>query len=925
MALGLGFNKAKILQSAEKYVLQGKLPAAIAEYQKILRKDPKDLMTLNTVGDLYVRSGQIEEASKCFYDLAEKSIEAGFVPRAIAVYKRITKIEQEALPALTRLGELYSMQGLMRDARTHYLQAVEIHMRRRQPEQARQVFEKILMLDMENPRLQRRMAELYAETGKKAEAVATYLSAAERFLEIKEPAEASATLDSVGKLDPANMEAQSLRGRVHLEQGDSGKAIETLQALAAQDSGKGTLNSLFRAYLNQGDLAQATETARRMFEKHEDFSCLAEAAKQLVAKGEVDAALQIYQGAAETLQSQRSFPVLIEGLQRILKSDSSNILALELLWGAYRGSGEIGDGRETAEQLAHAYVTAEQLAQARDVYAELVALEPDVVDHQRLLQQVEARLGEGIAGFREEVSGEPTPLMAMEAAAAPQEESSRVGTLPPREQEIIKNCLTESELYLTYKQFPKAIETLEKGLEEVPGDASLHEHLIPLYEQFQQYAKAAKCAEALTEIYVRLGDGERAARYGELVSSYQQKAQQADSEAVVETSFEMETVGASRTGYEEGTGEEPQVREIDLSMEWATLSDSSAPAAAETSAESTVEEIEFYLQAGLAGEAATAIARLRDTAPEHPLLSSFEERLATLLPAAAEAAEQPQGETMSEAAVEEAEPPEAAPAEPEMAQEAGPELAETEADVVQPAAQAPAEEAPAAAAEAERELVLDELIEAKTSAAAGFELSLDEPRNEPARPAAASPQGQFASLAADLGATPQQPPRAPATTPPPASGAPGGGFLDDIFAEFKEDVGEATATGGEEDLETRYNMGVAFKEMALYDEAIGEFQKVHQLAVKAQDYSHVVRCCSLLATCFLEKGMPQLAAQWYQTAINAPGVDSESSLALLYELASAQEMAGQRQEALKSFMEVYARNIDYRNVTERIQELKQHP
>jgi len=199
MALGLGFNKAKILQSAEKYVLQGKLPAAIAEYQKILRKDPKDLMTLNTVGDLYVRSGQIEEASKCFYDLAEKSIEAGFVPRAIAVYKRITKIEQEALPALTRLGELYSMQGLMRDARTHYLQAVEIHMRRRQPEQARQVFEKILMLDMENPRLQRRMAELYAETGKKAEAVATYLSAAERFLEIKEPAEASAKVATTSR------------------------------------------------------------------------------------------------------------------------------------------------------------------------------------------------------------------------------------------------------------------------------------------------------------------------------------------------------------------------------------------------------------------------------------------------------------------------------------------------------------------------------------------------------------------------------------------------------------------------------------------------------------------------------------------------------------------------------------------------------
>jgi tetratricopeptide (TPR) repeat protein len=159
----------------------------------------------------------------------------------------------------------------------------------------------------------------------------------------------------------------------------------------------------------------------------------------------------------------------------------------------------------------------------------------------------------------------------------------------------------------------------------------------------------------------------------------------------------------------------------------------------------------------------------------------------------------------------------------------------------------------------------------------------------------------------------------------PASPAPAGlspGFLDDVFAEFKEDVGE-TATA--DDLETHYNMGVAFKEMALYDEAIGEFQKVHQIAESVKDYSRVVPCCSLLATCFLEKGMPQLAVKWYQTALGAPGVDAETSLAILYEMGSAYELAGDRAAALKSFMDVYARNIDYRNVAERIRDLQQSP
>ncbi|MBI1954860.1 MAG: tetratricopeptide repeat protein, partial [Acidobacteria bacterium] len=196
MAFGLGFNKNKILQAAEKYVLQGKVQAAITEYNKILQKDPQDLMTLNTIGDLYVRAGQNDAAIKCFYELAEKYLEAGNVARSIAVYKRVTKLDAAAVPALLKLGELYFMQGLTRDSRTNYLQAVELHMRRGEKENAREVFERILLLDMENPKLQARMAELYAETGKPQEAVATYLGAAERFLDRKDLGDAESVLQA---------------------------------------------------------------------------------------------------------------------------------------------------------------------------------------------------------------------------------------------------------------------------------------------------------------------------------------------------------------------------------------------------------------------------------------------------------------------------------------------------------------------------------------------------------------------------------------------------------------------------------------------------------------------------------------------------------------------------------------------------------
>jgi tetratricopeptide (TPR) repeat protein len=710
-----------------------------------------------------------------------------------------------------------------------------------------------------------------------------------------------------------------------LSQGDAKKAIATFQAIPSLNTNKEALNSLFHAYRQQGDLDRAMDVAQQLFDNHEDFAGLALVAEDLVGKGDAEKAFAMYQRSAQRLLGQGAFRVLIEGLRKILTTDSSNIAVLELLWSAYRRTGDVGEGRETAELLAHAYMNADQLDQAREVYAELVALEPDNAEHRRLLRQVEARLRGAEAAEPVTAVQDATPLMAMELAAAPEEESTLVETLPPREQALVKNCLTESELYLTYHQMPRAIETLENGLLEVPGNVALYEHLLPLYEQTQQYLKAARCAQALTEAYVKTGDGERAARYGELIVSYQQKAKESETAQVVEVISEANMMEAETAPPpSEAPAEQSRVREIDLSMEWASLSEAAPASSATATADSLVEEIEFYLQAGLVSEAAAAVGRLREHFPSHRALAGFEERVGALPSQAASVAESPSpGQVLTpepeEAVVQEVS------AFPNTFQDTLPaEMAvESEAEL---------ETAAAPTVEEEPALMLDEAFQSKEAvpSASGFELALEEnpavqappPRMSPAQqPAAAAPVNPFASLAGEEELKLDLPPKGAAAAgaqAPPAG--PSAGFLDDIFAEFKEDVGEPASA---DDLETHYNMGVAFKEMALYDEAIGEFQKVHQLAESAKDYSHVVQCCSLLATCFLEKGMPQLAVKWYQTALGAPGVDAEASLAILYEMGCAYEVAGDPPAALKSFLEVYARNIDYRNVAERIRGLQQ--
>jgi hypothetical protein len=140
--------------------------------------------------------------------------------------------------------------------------------------------------------------------------------------------------------------------------------------------------------------------------------------------------------------------------------------------------------------------------------------------------------------------------------------------------------------------------------------------------------------------------------------------------------------------------------------------------------------------------------------------------------------------------------------------------------------------------------------------------------------------------------------------------------LADVFQEFRAELGEM---GDEdEDLETHYNLGIAYREMGLLDEAIGEFQKVAKAVQKGKPFPYMMNCSTMLGLTFMDKGEPKVASLWYQRALETPGLEEESIMALRYDLGTALEAAGEPKAALDSFRNVYAMNIDYRDVADRI-------
>ena len=185
----------------------------------------------------------------------------------------------------------------------------------------------------------------------------------------------------------------------------------------------------------------------------------------------------------------------------------------------------------------------------------------------------------------------------------------------------------------------------------------------------------------------------------------------------------------------------------------------------------------------------------------------------------------------------------------------------------------------------------------------------------PARePAAASPAFTY------------QPTRIPPLAPAEAAAvskpdSDAGVDLADMFGELKHELEEGAGTT-EEDPETHYSLGVAFREMGLLDEAIGELQKVCQSVDHGHSFPQLMQTYTWLAQCFLDKGVPEAAIRWYEQALRLSDIDGDTRTALHYELASAYEAAGNKPAALNHFMDVYGSNIDYRDVAQRIKALK---
>jgi tetratricopeptide (TPR) repeat protein len=121
----------------------------------------------------------------------------------------------------------------------------------------------------------------------------------------------------------------------------------------------------------------------------------------------------------------------------------------------------------------------------------------------------------------------------------------------------------------------------------------------------------------------------------------------------------------------------------------------------------------------------------------------------------------------------------------------------------------------------------------------------------------------------------------------------------------------------DKDSEMHYHLGIAYKEMELFDYAISEFE------IAASDPPIKFDCYIMLGSCFLEKGDNTQAIQYFKEAAQIKGLTKEKLTRLHFNLGLAYEASGMFSEAIETFNLVLSLDHSFSEAREKINRLQQ--
>jgi tetratricopeptide (TPR) repeat protein len=371
----LASEREEALKKAEKLLRQGKLDLAIAEYAKMIEDQPRDWNTRNTLGDLYIRASKPDQACAQYMMIADHLMHEGFFPRAAAIYKKILKIKPDEEPVLLNLGEISAKQGLLADAKGHFMSVASKRRARGDKAGADEMIVRLGSLDPSDFDARVLAATTLAQNGDEIAAAMQYRSMHQDLREKGRLIEASAALREAVRHNPDDVEGRAELARTAVAEGnlDAAKAYLTRE-IAGEDPA--LLLALMEIELRSGAMDSAREILTPLLRADDTLRTRIIELAWTLAPESPEAAFVCIDTAVDTELAAGNYMDAAAILQEFVTRVSGQIAALLKLVEICVDGGLEATMYEAQAVLADAYLEAGQGGEARVIAEDLVAREP---------------------------------------------------------------------------------------------------------------------------------------------------------------------------------------------------------------------------------------------------------------------------------------------------------------------------------------------------------------------------------------------------------------------------------------------------------------------------------------------------------------------------------------------------------------------
>jgi len=416
-------DRDKVLRAAQKFVEGKRWEKAIAEFQRLVAEDPKDVRILLKVGDCQLRLEQYAEAIETYVVVARIYIEATDQKqaeplKAVRVYKQILDIIDKRAPTLMErfgwvlptLGELYVGLGLTSDASATYDDlAARLHKAGKEKE-AVDALKKVIELDPSNPMPRLRLAEACSRAKETSSAAEQLGVAAELLIKAGRRDDALKVTERLLTIRAEGKHARTA-AKMYLERGQANDAMTALAKLqiAFKENPKDldTLSLLARAFdkLGQGPKAvEVLKEATRIAKEAKNSEKFEELLQALVARApddDVVRQLAASRPKAHSIVEEESVIVVEEVAEEDFPPESQPDEALPPV---QFEPPQPDDDAVTARQIlqqAHAYYAVRDLASTITILRDGVAMVPSSRELRSKLCDVLVEAGDHEGGIRQ--------------------------------------------------------------------------------------------------------------------------------------------------------------------------------------------------------------------------------------------------------------------------------------------------------------------------------------------------------------------------------------------------------------------------------------------------------------------------------------------------------------------------------------------